>query len=93
MSNLKARRGRIIIDSSIFEKMDDFTKLLESIFSVFIPVHVDEYYSSGHWRSKEYYGYSRLFDLVDDNTLAPLYAVLVRTDDKGNITSIEFNKD
>jgi hypothetical protein len=91
MSDLKTRKGRLIITAQILAEPGENSNLLETLFSEFIPVNIEPYFAGGYWDDKIYSGYSKHFESLEEGMEAPVYSVIIKTD-KDKITSIEFTR-
>lgn len=91
MSELLSRKGKIIISDQFIAHLNENADPIKALFSVFFPVGIEPYHMGGYRNDRVYFGYSELFDPIEESFTPPTYDVLF-TQNEGEPISLEFKK-
>lgn len=88
MSDLKKRKGIFRLSKSLVVGEAADENNLFALFSLFIPVFIED---NPFYDYKTYFGYSKLFDVLEEGETIPIYMPIINHDFT-RIVSIEFKR-
>jgi len=76
--NLHKKRGKIYFDAkNLISEKEISLQLMQAIFSVFYPIHIQPTHDCNFFDKLEAYGYSEYFDDIAETEIVPVYEMIL----------------